>query len=127
MLKSFKDYLSSSNIDIIKEDQTGISFEYGGFKYLFVVDENDPFYFRLILPNVLSINTGDQSVIYEVINVINKNYKAVKVFVNDDANIWISVEEFIYSKENIYDLFKRIIELLKIVIADFKAKINENH
>ncbi len=127
MLKSFKDYLSSSNIDIIKEDQTGISFEYGGFKYLFVVDENDPFYFRLILPNVLSINTGVQSVIYGVINVINKNYKAVKVFVNDDANIWISVEEFIHSKENIYDLFKRIIELLKIVIADFKAKINENH
>jgi len=125
MLKSFKEYLKSNSVNISGEDKITVSFEYGDLKYLFVFDDSDPFYFRLILPNIASVENDNTQKIYEVVNSINVNYKVVKATVFNN-NVWISVEEFVYSKENINELFKRSIELLKTIIANFKEEIQKD-
>lgn len=125
MLKSFKNYLVSNNINISEENQVTISFEYSNLNYVAIFDENDPFYFRLALPNILSVeNENNITQLYEIINATNVNFKAIKTIIYN-KNIWILIEEFVYSKESIDELFKRSIENLKFVFADFKDKINK--
>lgn len=125
MLKLFKNYLDSNNISIKDEKKITISFEYSNLNYLFVFDESDPFYFRLILPNIMLVQEEQIQEVYHTVNFVNVNYKVAKVAIYDN-NVWISIESFVYSKENIDGLFKRSMELLKTINVDFKEQI-KNH
>lgn len=126
MLKLFKDYLNSNNISIKGEEEISVFFNYSDLNYLFVFDENDPFYFRLILPNIMSMNEDNSEKIYKVINSTNLKFKVVKTTISGNNNIWISIESFVYSKENIDELFKRSMELLKSAILDFREELKNS-
>lgn len=120
MLSAFKKYLNIKGIDIQKEDDITISFTFNGLFYMFVHDKNDPYYFRLILPNVLHIQ-GNRFSILDRINDGNTKFKVAKsVIIND--NVWISIEQFAYSMERINDLFERSLILLQTYINDFREE-----
>ena len=123
MFSEFKDFLMSNSDCSIESEEIGIiTFKYKGYTYLFANDNSDPYYIRLILPNVA--DTNDERIkksINEIINKYNSNYKATK-FTLVDNRIWISIEQFIYSKENINKLFLRIIQILETVILKFKEE-----
>lgn len=64
-----------------------ISFTNNELFYIFVHDKNDPYYFRLILPNVLPIQENRYDVL-DRINDGNTKFKVAKsVIIND--NVWI--------------------------------------
>ena len=120
MLSAFKKYLNIKGINIQKEDDITISFTYNGLFYIFVHDKSDPYYFRLILPNVLHVQ-ADRHTILDKINDGNEKFKVAKsVIIND--NVWISVEQFAYSMERINDLFERSLILLQAYINDFREE-----
>ena len=120
MLSAFKKYLNIKGIDKQKEDDITISFTFNGLFYMFVHDKNDPYYFRLILPNVLHIQ-GNRFSILDRINDGNTKFKVAKsVIIND--NVWISIEQFAYSMERINDLFERSLILLQTYINDFREE-----
>lgn len=122
MLSAFKKYLNIKGIDIQKEDDITISFTFNGLFYIFVHDKNDPYYFRLILPNVLHIQEkGNRSSILDRINDGNTKFKVAKSLIIND-NVWISIEQFVYSMERINDLFERSLILLQTYINDFREE-----
>lgn len=122
MLSAFKNYLIHKGITIQKEGETTISFGNEGLNYIFVFDKNDPFYFRLILPNVLRIN-DNRNEILDKINDENTKFKVAKsVIINN--NVWISVEQFVYSFEKINNLFERSLIVLRTYINDFREEIH---
>lgn len=104
MITDFTHFLSS--MGIVSKDTTDetISFEYNGLSYLFVSDKNDPYYIRLILPNIENINNADEIDVYKNINWYNNKFKAVKMSVVENS-IWLSIEQFLYSRENSNNLF----------------------
>ena len=104
MITDFTHFLSS--MGIVPKDTTDetISFEYNGLSYLFVSDKNDPYYIRLILPNIENINNADEIDVYKNINQYNNKFKAVKMSVVENS-IWLSIEQFLYSRENSNNLF----------------------
>jgi len=120
MLVEFRNYLSllpeASNI---KEENNTISFEYKGLFFLFVTDESDQYYIRLILPNIANTDNLKEVDIHTVINEYNNKFKVVKVSLWDNS-VWLSIEQFIYSKERVNDLFTRVINILEVVITDFR-------
>lgn len=122
MLSAFKNYLIHKGITIQKEGETTISFSNEGLNYIFVFDKNDPFYFRLILPNVLRIN-DNRNEILDKINDENTKFKVAKsVIINN--NVWISVEQFVYTFEKINNLFERSLIVLRTYINDFREEIH---
>lgn len=120
MLSAFKKYLNIKGIDIQKEDDVTISFTYNDLFYIFVHDKSDPYYFRLMLPNVLNIQ-GNRSDILDKINNGNTKFKVAKSMIINN-NVWISVEQFAYSMEKINDLFERLLAVLQAYIKDFRAE-----
>ncbi len=104
----------------IKEEDNTISFEYKGLFFLFVTDENDQYYTRLILPNIANTDNLKESVnINTVINDYNNKFKAAKMILLGES-VWLSIEQFLYSKEKANDLFTRMINILEAVIVDFR-------
>ena len=123
MLVEFHNYLSLlSDVSNIKVENNTISFEYKGLFFLFVTDETDQYYIRLMLPNIATtdvLKTGTD--IHSVINEYNKKFKVVKVSLWDKS-VWLSIEHFLYSKERANDLFARLTNILVIVINEFRRE-----
>lgn len=122
MLEEFRNYLSLlSDVSNVNEENNTISFEYKGLFFLFVTDESDQYYIRLLLPKIATkdnLNTDD---VHTVINEYNNKFKVVKVSLWGES-IWLSIEQFLYSKERANDLFTRAISILEVVINDFRQK-----
>lgn len=123
MITDFTHFLSS--MGIVPKDTTDgtISFEYNGLSYLFVSDKNDPYYIRLILPNIENINNADEIDVYKNVNWYNNKFKAVKMSVVENS-IWLSIEQFLYSRENSNNLFFRLMKILETVITEYRRGQN---
>ncbi len=125
MLNTFKNYLLTNNIAIQNEDETTISFKKDDLYYLFIIYKDDPFYFRIILPNILQVTDDNKDKIKQLVNDINLKFKVAKAFIVDDKNVWISVEQFAYTIDKIDDLFNRIFILYTSILEEIKGKIKD--
>lgn len=126
MITDFTQFLSSMGIAPKNTTDETISFEYNGLSYLFVSDKNDPYYMRLILPNIENIDNANEIDVYKNINRYNNKFKAVKMSIVENS-IWISVEQFLYSRENANNLFFRLMKILEtvitVIVSDSKMRI----
>lgn len=124
MQSKFTQYLTLKNLTYRNDFKEQISFQFEGLNYIFVYDDSDSNFFRLLLPNVYSIEENRDK--YDtMINDFNSMYKVVKAIVTSQNQIWLSVEQFVYSEDNIELLFERCIMLLKTIIEILRNKINE--
>lgn len=119
MITDFTHFLSSMGIVPKDTGEETISFEYNGLSYLFVSDKSAPYYIRLILPNIENINNANEIDVYKNINQYNNKFKAVKMSVVENS-IWLSVEQFLYSRENANSLFFRLMKILETVITEYR-------
>lgn len=124
MLTAFQNYLSSNGISFNREDDTAISFEKEGLHFLFIYNDSDPYYFRLILPNVATLTDENRQRMHEIANTLNLRFKVAKVIILDN-NVWVSAEQFVYSRERLNDLFTRAISLLALVIEHFRTESSQ--
>lgn len=126
MQSKFIQYLSSKNLAFQNNVEEQITFQSEGLNYLFVYDSSDPNYFRMLLPKIFEIAEDSAENKYSsIINEFNSTYKVVKAFISSDNQIWLSVEQFVYSEENIELLFERCVMLLKVTIKLFQQKVYE--
>lgn len=126
MINRFHKYLATLPNTTIKEvDTDSVTFDYSNLQFLFLTDKDDPNYFRIILPNIAEENDIIHNVIPDIINKYNNNYKVAKLS-QVNQSIWISAEQFVYSYENINDLFSRLITLLTLVIQQFRDEYLNN-
>lgn len=126
MIKKFSQYLRSLGVNETKEiGESAIAFEYNELSFIFSSDKSDPYYMRLILPNIATssdyLKNKNEIDIYKEINEYNSKYKAAKM-IFFEKSIWLSVEQFAYSQEKVTDLFSRMIRVLESVITDFRKK-----
>lgn len=124
MQSKFIQYLSSKNLAFQNNVDEQIIFKYEDLNYLFVYDSSDSNFFRLLLPNIYSIENAKNEC-NEIVNNFNYTYKVVKAIVTPTNQIWLSVEQFVYSEENIELMFERCIMLLKATISLIHKTINE--
>ena len=125
MLNAFLHFLQSKEIssDSSSEGQDEmLLFSYKGLKYVFMYDKNDVNYFRILLPNIVSMKGADKerrAKYLDAVNEANNRYKVAKFCINDDM-ISMVVEQFSYSLLGISSLFERSLILLDLVGKKFK-------
>lgn len=127
MITQFKQYLSTKGITPTTEVEEQITFLFDGLYYLFVYENSDKNYFRIILPNFFKI--ADERGKYDLlINDINQRFKVAKVTISDEGMIWVSTEQFVYSREGIDYIFDRCFAALRGAVEYFKEQYNKlNH
>lgn len=121
MITQFKQYLSTKGITPTTDEEEQITFLFDGLYYLFVYENSDPNYFRIILPNVFKVESNKEKYV-ELVNDINQRFKVAKTYIATEGMIWIAVDQFIYSREGIDLMFERCLTLLRIVVNYFRDK-----
>ncbi len=126
MIKLFKKYLDTQDIEYKTLLDSLISFELEDLNYLFFSDSDDINYFRLFLPKIDDYpkDESQQKKIDNIVNMINSSYRVVKVIILEES-VWLCIEQFVYSTQDINEIFKISIEILKVAIERYRNLINE--
>jgi len=106
-----KEYLSAEGYRYDVDDDGDIHIKFEGLNLFFTVDKNDPYFFRIIMPNIYEIE-GNRLKVLEAINTVTRDMKVVKAFLIEDY-LWLAIEIFIDSTPELEDFFPRCVELLK--------------
>lgn len=120
MINSIISYLKERDIRYNTPDTTLVEFSLSGLNFLFQYrEEEDPQFIRLMLPKVEGVKENENDVFKRMIDVTS-SIKAVKcVIINSE--IWLSVEQFVSSTENITHILERMINVLKIAYNQYAS------
>ena len=125
MIRAFQNFLDEMNIPSFFTDNTRtmIEFTIGDITYLFLYRvQEDPTYIRIMLPNAGAVNETDPQVLRTVYN-LSTSFKLGKAIVND-GQIWFVTEAFIYERDNLTQLFQRMISVLRDMFNNFRTHNN---
>ena len=102
-----------------------VTFKREGKEYFIGVDERDPQFFRLVIPNIWPIeNEAERQKVLIAAHHSTAVAKCAKVFMVKD-NVWVSIEIFVNSPEDFRPLFNRSISALQTGVGSFVEKMRE--
>ena len=108
--KSVRSYLKDLGCTYESISEEIMHFKYQGRNFVFFTDEDDPYYFQVVLPNIYEVD-GDRRLVLEAINTIISEKKALKAYIIDDK-VWLTIEMFIDTTPDINKIFERSIDIL---------------
>lgn len=95
VMGAVKSWLSDEGYKCTVDDDGDFNIKYQGKHILFIQDEDDPFYYRILMPGIYDIEKDeDRSRIVEICNEWTSQRKCLKAFVARDS-VWISIEMFV--------------------------------
>ncbi|MEK8016873.1 MAG: hypothetical protein VSS75_008390 [Candidatus Parabeggiatoa sp.] len=104
-----------------------IKFKKEGYTYLIDVraQADDPQYFRIIRPNLWSIdNDIERLEVLVAADYVNSDIKVVKLYTVKD-HVWATVEIFISNQEDFKTIFSRLMSVLSGGVENFATKMRE--
>ena len=123
--QQFKHFLVDKDIDFSEDKEHNIiSFKYNELSYLFVTQNDTGNYFRMILPRILAVGETERNEMLETLNEMNSNFKCVKSTIENDE-VWMKVEQLVYSTQDVNTLFNSTLQLLESVILYLRNRIAE--
>ncbi len=117
-----KEYLRGRDVDY-REMPFGIAFKHDKLDYVFITDKGDEQYFRLVMPCIFDLGSGDHMTIYNAINHVNSRMKVVKAFVEDGA-VNLAFEILADNTPVIADFLPRALTLLSHARAAFYTNLD---
>ncbi|MFI3281566.1 MAG: hypothetical protein R3Y44_06320 [Rikenellaceae bacterium] len=121
-MKVFKEFLQKENFRF-EESSYGLHFSYQGANFAIANNEKDPLYLQLVMPGIYEVN-NDKIKVFEAMNRINGDKKAVKAFLVEDS-VWMNIEMFIDSTPDLGDFFFRILDILHNARQSFYSNMRE--
>lgn len=121
----YMDYLEREGYRPIIDDDGDVVFKEEGRTYYVDVDTEDEMFFRLVMPNFWSIESGEELArVLIAANYASMKTKVVKVYVrSDDKDTIASIEMFLGKPEDFTAVFRRALSALKAGVANFVEKM----
>ncbi|MBQ4367068.1 MAG: hypothetical protein II786_03170 [Muribaculaceae bacterium] len=107
----------------------GLAFKVEGLSFLFLKDDNDDQYFRLMMPGIYDINDDNEYEVLKALNETNASMKVVKLYTmgeDDDRDVWVAFEILADSTPELKDFVPRAISLLRAGRRDFYQRIQKD-
>lgn len=114
-----KEYLQKRGIVADTNDKGRIRFSVNNLNYVFEVFDPDPYFFRMSLPQI-SDNVQAYKLISEEIQGLNRSFKVAKIVVQENHDLWIMADQFVFSISQIESLFERIIQAMGEMIREYR-------
>lgn len=120
------EYLQQRGIVADTNDRRRISFSVNNLHYIFEVFEPDSFFFRMSLPQITS-NVQALNQFSDKIQKLNRNFKVAKIISQENHELWIVADQFVFSISQIDSLFERVIQAMGDMIKEYhKLEIQPN-
>ncbi len=115
----YKDYMDAEGYRSRIDQDGDLEFKLDGFTYFIIVQEDDPEYFRIALPNIWPIESEQERLeVFAAANKATADTKVCKVFAMED-NVWISVELFVPDQDAAKAVFRRSLSTIKTAMDEF--------
>lgn len=88
-----------------EQDDNHVVFKYQMVGYVYIQDPTDEQYFSLNIPFVMDVTEENEYEVLKVMNECNNLMKAVKL-VNNDGQVWISLEQRLQEDAELEDMVK---------------------
>lgn len=112
IITHFTSFLAREGYPIVETTSNFVTFEARDRKFVIALSEDDPNYFRLILPNFVTIGGSLQRDRVDAIaSQVTAEIKVIKVFAVEDK-VWATVEMLIENPEQTAPVFSRMLDLL---------------
>lgn len=105
-----KEYLASEGYRYEVDSDGDIVFKYQGLTLYFPNNENDPYFFRIIMPNIYQVE-GNREKVLEAVNAVSRDMKVIKAYLVEDR-LWLSIEMYIDSTPELSDFVPRCLNIL---------------
>ena len=96
-----------------KEEEFGLAFKCEGVSLLFLYDEDDDRYFRLMLPGIFDVTEENLPAVLVALNKVNSEIKIVKAYTPVPDSVWVGFELLVDSTPVLADLVPRGISMLR--------------
>jgi hypothetical protein len=96
--------------------------KYDGIDVLYLPDEDDEEFFRIVIPGVFDVTDENREMVMELVNKTNVRLKYTKTCIMDDA-VWVVYEAFILDEALIEGLIEHGMCLLKVTAYVFHKTI----
>lgn len=125
----YLDYVKAQGYEASVDSEGDIQIKDGRFTYFILVNENDPTFFGLYLPNVYSINTETSDIEYllkviDIVQSLTLDIKGMKVVIAQD-NVWLAVEMFVEKPSDFKGVFGRVMSVMEYTRERFKEELEE--
>ncbi len=108
-----------------KEDEYGIDFKCEGRSFLFLFDEKDPQYFRLMMPNIFEVTDENRDAVMYAMNETNTTVKVVKAYTPIPQAVWVGFEVLVDTTPVVGDLVPRGLSMLRTAQQTFYEAIQK--
>ena len=113
--------LKKNDIEAWVDEDGDIQFKYSTRTYFIDVDENDPNFFRVVLPNLWPIESElERLEVVMALDKVNAKFKVVKGYMNKD-NVWLAAEIFCSVAEH----EKHIMRCLQVIESGVDLYVEE--
>ena len=119
VLDIFRNFAFKKGYKIQSLQEGRMSFEMGVWSLLFVYDySKDSNFFQILLPNIDEIDICQDFQKISKMQSMNMCYKVGKIYIQGNA-VHLSVEQFIYSVDDVERMFNRILKILQDMYMDY--------
>lgn len=118
----FTSFLAREGYAVTETHEHFVTFEARDRIFVIALSEDDPNYFRLILPNFVTIDGQlDRQRVDAIASKVTADVKVAKVFAVDDK-VWATIEMLIESPEQTASVFARMLDLLDAAAGHFTSR-----
>lgn len=95
-----------------KETDFGLAFKCEGKNYLFIYDDDDAQYFRLMMPCIYETTEENEDEVFRAMNEVNSSVKVIKAYIMCENEVWLGFEVLVDSTPVVGDFVPRAIGML---------------
>lgn len=124
MIQTFQNYLTNRGIasTFLDQAQTLLSFQQNDINFLFSYRRRqDPTYVRIMIPNIGTLDTDDNQELIRICQLTSE-YKVGKFILEEDNQIWIVAEAFLYIQSDHVRLFDRLLSVLTDMLNEYRNR-----
>ena len=95
-----------------KQEEFGLAFKCEGKSFLFIYDDDDEQYFRLMMPCIFDMTEENREVVLHAMNEVNSSVKVIKAYTMLENEVWLGFEILVDSTPVVGDLVPRALAML---------------
>ena len=123
--KMYLDHLKEEGFKAEVDEDGDVRFKREGKTYFISIDEKDPLFFRVVLPNFWEIENDDERIkVLRSADWANGRTKSCKIF-SVRNNLWASVDIFLPKLEEFKAVMSRCFSVLDTGVQNFVERMGE--
>ena len=108
-----------------KETDFGLAFKCEGKNFLFIQDDDDEQYFRLMMPCIFETTEENEDAVFRAMNEVNSSVKVIKAYIMCENEVWLGFEVLVDSTPVVGDFVPRALAMLNRGAMKFYQAMQE--